>query len=323
MKTTLYIFLTFYILLNMISCTHFILLGSYEITPISIHFINFFNQQAVSTHSQHNWYGDWIFRRKRLAIIDNEINIQKPDILIMQEILSKEGSMSESDINILKFSSLQFYNIDTALITKHKNTYEEEYIGIAIKSNYTIIPQEKNNTWILDNNNFAAFFIIQINKTPVLIVQIKLQENQKHYLNLISQSIDNYLKEFNICKYRIIVAGEFYLQYYDPELIKFLQKHKLHDTDKSFCIPYFKCATLVESNDIFKHINIKFNTMKPDKIFVHNRATILASGLSFTTFQTIKEDDYVNTQYGIKTLFPSYKYGWSTKIFLPKCIAKN
>jgi hypothetical protein len=77
----------------------------YDERSFSILNLNLFNQRTPSTLSRKNWKGDWLFRRERLELIDEQLRISRPDIVVFQELLTRRGSPSESDINILNFGA--------------------------------------------------------------------------------------------------------------------------------------------------------------------------------------------------------------------------
>ena len=85
----------------------------------SVQLLNLYNQ-SYQSHEQFGelkWHGDWIFRRERLAAIDQTLASLKPELILIQGLLRRQESEFENDFNILKRNALNGY---TSQITRGK-----------------------------------------------------------------------------------------------------------------------------------------------------------------------------------------------------------
>lgn len=106
--------------------------AGYDSRPISVQTVSIFNQRTPSRLAKKSWKGDWIFRRDRLDMIDDELRRTKPDIIAIQETLAKRGSSAENDRLILKAGALADYEWREATVDEFADTQETQTQAVAI-----------------------------------------------------------------------------------------------------------------------------------------------------------------------------------------------
>lgn len=106
--------------------------AGYDSRPLTVQTVSFFNQRTPSRLAKKSWKGDWIFRRDRLDMIDEELRRTKPDILAIQETLAKRGSSAENDRLILKAGALADYEWREATVDEFADTQETQSQAVAL-----------------------------------------------------------------------------------------------------------------------------------------------------------------------------------------------
>ena len=99
----------------------------------------------VSPRSGANLEGDWLFRRLRLDLVDQEIYKIRPDILLFQEMMMRRGSPSESDKNILSYGSLDGYQWSKSVVGRFEDTQEEQLMAFAVGLSFRFAESENHH----------------------------------------------------------------------------------------------------------------------------------------------------------------------------------
>ncbi|RZA10050.1 MAG: hypothetical protein EOP10_35410 [Proteobacteria bacterium] len=123
--------------------------------------LNLFNQRTPSSMSAKSWKGDWLFRRERLDLVDEQLRISRPDIVAFQEALTRQDSPSESDMNILSAGALEGYEWDASLVQTYRDTQEMQYHAVAVG-----LPVKLSPSPIVYSNSIPFLSFSSICKCP-------------------------------------------------------------------------------------------------------------------------------------------------------------
>ncbi|RZA23740.1 MAG: hypothetical protein EOP10_11885 [Proteobacteria bacterium] len=283
--------------------------------------LNLFNQRTPSSMSAKSWKGDWLFRRERLDLVDEQLRISRPDIVAFQEALTRQDSPSESDMNILSAGALEGYEWDASLVQTYRDTQEMQYhavaVGLPVKLSQSSVPHK--SVWPIGVDGAMTYSLLELDSFPILLINLQMPEaTQKAdaWYASVQDEIKLLLKELNVCERRMIVAGHIPGSSIWKGYSEFLAAFGLKDTTSGFCEAASDCLTTSTQNDMFAAINNGQASSHSERILVHNDSIIFSSGTSMTKVRPSSEN---GPQYGVHRLWASPMFGWEAELRLARC----
>ncbi len=296
----------------------------YDDRSVSILNLNLFNQRIPSTLTPRNWKGDWLFRRERLELIDEQLRISRPDIVVFQELLTRRGSPSESDINILNFGALEGYEWDAELVAFHKDTQEMQYhaaaVGLPVKLSSSDKVQKKH--WPIGIDGFMNYTLLELDQQPILLINISMPVSAQkvdHWYEFVEGELKSLLNELGICKQRLVVSGYLPGGVVWPGFAEFMEAFELKDTATGFCEAASDCLTSSNQNDLFMATAQGQSPSHSERIMVHRDALVSFSNV---VMNKMKDKTVYGGPYGLQRLWASRVYGWLADLRLQHCSAR-
>ena len=294
--------------------------ASYDSKTINIQSINLFNQRDLSSASKGNWRGDWLFRRLRLSVIDQELRSSKPDILVFQEGMERLGSPSESDEAILSAGALQGYDWQKTEIRTYDDTQESESMGVAVG-----LPLKlkellgTRNSWVLGNDGYMTVNVITLESQPIVIFNVQMPPKiGRKYLwyTFIQERVSDFVRTGKFCPKRVIIAGYMPTEQGAQRFQSFKDALRLKDTGDEFCNVASECYTASPENELYLAVSESILSGQVDKILVHQNALVFSGSRNLSTPH--ENLDYIS-RYSLHKLWPGKRYGWTASIRLPRC----
>ena len=291
--------------------------------PFIVQTLPLFNQRTdVVSGTKKSWKGDWIFRRKRLNLVDEEINKKSPNIVFFQELM-KKNNKSDSDSIILEYSSLAYHKPFTFSYQKYEETGEEEFAATYVRmGNYSV---DADDQYVLEKLKQGGYFVFQkilLDQVPFYLINVKMGDGPvaEGFLEL-QEKIKKHLDGVKKCYNQILVAGHFKGQTNHPSFIRFLKTFDLVDSAWDFCEMNKNCYTESQSNPILNSSTVENKIYRSERILTHKTSKIDQSEIAFE-----KEEKTLNNlkkEYHLNTITPSIRYGWQAKISFGICLNKK
>ena len=306
-------------------CVTKILAGGsgFDERALTVQTVSFFNQRTPSRLGKRNWKGDWIFRRDRLELIDQELKNVKPDILVMQEVLARDGSDAESDAKILKAGSLADYDWRTAKVEAFEDTQETQSMAIAWGGGlkYVGTASGERDSWAMGSGGYLMAATLDYDEQPVLVFNVQMPPHNgddQLWYSFVQERIRERIQTTNLCMKRVIVNGYLPGDEGARRYGEFLRTMQLRDSAQGFCQIAGQCYTATPTNDIFVATVGDENPTRTDKVFVHQSALVYSSRRDF------EESDPSNRyarDFGLSRLWPTQRFGWLASVRLAHCSA--
>ncbi len=317
------LFLLVFILSSFFGCVTTRRILSFESRPITILTLNFFNQRLSSEKEGVNsWMGDWVFRRERLQLIDEQLVQNKPDIFFIQSAMKKEGSFSESDLKILNFGSLTGYEILDEAVRTYEDTQEVESAAVAVS--YPLVLGKKgkasdekfSNLWTIGSDGYVLVTSVIYKSQPIVVVNVNIprEVQGKIWFEFIKDRINSEIAKPGRCMERIIVAGSLTNDLSLEPYRNFVQELKLADVTSGICQELSECYTASSKNTIFSSVYPAGGEFIQDRILVPQGAYIFESNRSFEGNLKLP-----SKMYELGYLWPSIRMGWKASVNLPRC----
>jgi hypothetical protein len=295
----------------------------YDERSFSILNLNLFNQRTPSTLSRKNWKGDWLFRRERLELIDEQLRISRPDIVVFQELLTRRGSPSESDINILNFGALEGYEWDAEMVTFHKDTQEMQYQAVAVGLPVKLSASDRmtKKYWPIGIDGFMTYTLLELDQQPILLLNVSMPggaQKVDHWYEFVEAELNGLLKELRICKQRLVISGYLPGGVIWPGFATFAEAFELKDTSAGFCEATSDCLTSSHQNDLFMATAQGQSPSHSERIMVHRDALVSFSNV---VMNKMRDRTVYGEDYGLQRLWASRVYGWLANVRLQRCPA--
>lgn len=293
----------------------------YDERSFTIINFNIFNQRQPSALSKKNWKGDWLFRRERLELVDEQLRVTRPDVVVLQEATTRLDSPSESDMNILSAGALEGYEWDATLIADHRDTQESQFNAVAVGLPVKLVRQEEiiKKSWPISVEGSMSYSLLELDGSPILLVNLQMPETiQKAdaWYQSVTQEIKMLQEQVKVCSQRLIVAGHIPGSGIWPGYSQFIADLGLRDTASGFCEAASDCLTTSPQNDLFAAIGGGASGSHSERILVHQEVIVFSSGISM---QKIRPISVNGPQYGIHRLWASPRFAWESELRLPKC----
>jgi hypothetical protein len=307
----------------MTGCSHQIgsIFSAYEERRIVIQLATLFEQNNVKSPREISWAGDWIFRRQRLNVLDDQLGAIKPDIVLLQGLTYREFSPSESEVKILSAGALANYNWHVSKVDENITTEEVIATGAAFALPLkvdTMRTYSEQQSWDIGAVN--GYVILSRFLTPSgggALVSIKLPpENLKFWYERLELALEEIIQKSEICPERFIFAGELPEDKIDNADESIFERLGFKDAATGYCGDLTECYTEDGTNPINKSLSDGVVPTRNLRMYVHGQTKIYASLRNLTN--TVKIDAR-NDKYKIGEMSASHRYGWLSTILLPKC----
>ncbi len=297
------------------------LLMGLDFQPISIATLNLFDQRIPYSKQGINVSGDWLFRRARLTLVDQQLRRNSPDLAIFQDGISRESNDFDSDQEILSRGALTTYLWSPSRIRSWNDTNETQWALVSFKSPITGYKLQTNPAVLnlMGDSGYLQVSELMHENQKFLVVNVKMPEpNGQGYTwyRFLSHQIRDHF-ETGTCRARIIVAGYLPTNVDTIEYTKMLDELELVDAAKSGCISDNDiCATESPTNN---QNQIFFGNEEPKRSY-----RILTSKHSTVNFSSrCFGDSTPNNLSGRlelgESLWASPFAGWCAKVKLRRC----
>ena len=324
MLTRIFIFFIFCEALH--SCASFSPLlkkKSWDNKVLTVETLSLFNQKIPTMENyKSSWEGDWLLRRKRLALLDKLLANNLPNIIFFQEMLYKNAT--DSDAAILESSSLAYYKSFPVSIKEDPETDEEEFSSIYVR--LEDLPPDAikatKKVWKLEDSSYLIFQKLIVNRKPLYLFNVNIPYENKDpekFFVFLRNKIEESIMAQEDCLNHIIVAG-----YFGSEKLQDLNLMMrflgLIDTASGFCSEGQMCDTQNPSNPIFNSSSLENKFIRTDRIFVHKSTRIENAGITYSEHTPSLSS--FKAKYQLHSIAPSLRYGWQTKIKFARCSKK-
>lgn len=294
--------------------------SSYDSRSISIETLSLFNQRENSNVSQKSWRGDWLFRRERLELVDRELRSIRPDVMVFQQLMTKKGSPSDSDRNILGSGSLGGYAWDVFRAREYEDTGEEHFNAVAVGLPVQLAPIElKSRSWAVGLDGYVSVSVLQLEGDPILLFNVEMPTNDRNlglWYQFLEEKIVEVLKSSTqFCPERLVIAGVL-PSGFGTSGQGYVEKLELRDVSEGMCEIASDCYTGTPLNELFMVTSGNQQPGHMDRIYVH-RTAIIAS--STVVFKNMEPATRYGANYGLSRLWPSQRFGWGSSVRLAKC----
>lgn len=285
----------------------------------SVFYGSLFNQRTQSSLSNQSWAGDWLFRRERLLIVDQFFRDRKPDLLVLQEVLERDGSSAESDLKIIGRGSLAGYEWDQFEIDHYEETHESEFHAVAsgLPVQPVSLPTEFQRYWKLPDEGHLTFFLFEIEdrQIPIFNIEMKNRDPDRTF-KFITKTIYEVLVKNRFCPFRVIVAGRIPAQFASSNLSDFMRKLSLKDASEGFCEVVSDCYTANPINAIYMGTAGGAAPSQMDRLLVHETTLVASTSVELNA---PTDDNTFVEKYGLEKLWPLERYSWFSTIRLSQC----
>ena len=292
--------------------------AGYDKSPLNVYTFSMFNQIVESAPEI---AGDWVLRRERLQALDEQIRVGIPNVLVMQEVMKRQGSVIDSDVAILSAGSLSEFEFFVSKTSSHSPTYEDQSLAVAVglPAQFNRFVQQSGETLVqIGKSSFVQFGVADLGGNLSLIgnVQIDRKDNEvATYLNLAS-AVNRWLSRKELCPFRIIIGG--YFPYPQKGMTVLKELTGLKDTSEGACIRKNDCLTSTSLNEFSRLADGERPPAREDFVLVHNETIVFDSRRSLI-------DEVDGLSIGEKGVKRSLKYwfseraAWRSVVRLPIC----
>ncbi|MEZ4741486.1 MAG: hypothetical protein R3B45_03425 [Bdellovibrionota bacterium] len=293
----------------------------YDDRALTVQTLSLFNQRIPSRFSDLSWKGDWAFRRERLNLIDRGLRGIKPDLLIIQEAMSKKESPSDSDRNILLAGALRDYDWHLRVVREYGDTQEVE--AMAVATSYPLkVDRARTLTqkelWDIGAGGFVTATAIDFDNYPILVFNVQMpvsSVNRELWYLFVRDKIKERIKEEGLCQKRIIVAGYLPDSNKSSKYRELLTALGLKDASSGFCELESSCYTSTPINEIFMATIGDERPSRSDRILVPTSTVVLSSS---PNFREIGDSEMVK-KFGLTKLWGTQRYGWVANMRFARC----
>lgn len=326
LKTLVRYLLPFVVLLNgCASGFRFMVFGN-DTRTVVVQTLNAFDQSSdASTDKLPAIRDNWIFRRERLAMLDETLRSNKADIFFLQQARQRRESPVDSDDVILMAGVLSGF--DTSRFNYPTRQAEEDstYLLTAVSPPLKLIggkflsPEDQGKLLTLDGV-VVSMSVVEIENLPVVIMNVDVDASlfpkTKDVYSVIGKSLDAIFETGKVCANRVAIGGTLPGDKDDEGFKDFLSKYDLVDAAPDICLESDACPTLSPENELYAQVASKAAKLRVDKVLVHKNNDVMNSGISFN--KVYPAPDYIKTL-GINKLTVSTHFGWAVEVKFSRC----
>ncbi len=284
---------------------------------VAVFYASVFNQKTPDTKP--SWSGDWHFRRERLLLLDRYLADRKPDIIVLQQVMAREGSPAESDLNILSTGSLTGYDWDRLEVAQYAETSEIEFHAVAsgLPIQAVKLPPTVERYWKEDWGR-VLLFVLELDKKeiPVFNVEVMPETGEDVFWADLYKIVVDVLTSGHYCPNRVIIAGRIPSNPASPVMADFLESLGLKDVSEGSCEHPSDCYTASPANEIFARTSPGRQGSEMDRILVHRSSEIQSEAIALND---PFDDQMFQKTYGLNKIWPSERYGWYANVRLHQC----
>ena len=292
--------------------------ASFDSRKVAIQSLSLYHQRELTIDSI-KFKGNWEIRRERLGIIDGTLRRIKPDLLLLQEVLTK--GPTESDQLILRAGALMGYDLQAVDYKEYKDTHEIESLAVASSIPIYKDPyeDERKKMWVLGSQSYVGAFIISLEGQEIAVFNVKIAEkdaNQGIWFSYLSDRIREYLEINQICPKRIAVAGLFENSINQKEYSLFLKHLKLVDSSLGFCEQESQCYTATSENPLYQLTRGDVRPSRVTRILVPESAIVYSGGRNFDHLDWSVSYEKPGKS---REMAPTQFYGWVSSVRFARC----
>jgi hypothetical protein len=279
-------------------------------------------QRNSLTGEANSWTGDWIFRRQRLSLIDEQFRASRPDIILFQDVMQREDSTSESDLEILAVGSLRGYATHSLPVSDYSDTQEIRSMAVAATKplQFLEFQSEQRQTWNIGTDGYLTLDVLQGSEQPIVIFNVQMPSKiGKKFLwySFVEERISEFVAKGRYCAKRLIVAGFLPADQSATRFDRFLNTLNLKDSSHGVCQVIADCHTATLQNEIYLADQSEDAPVGiADRILVSKSATIYSAARNLANNET---KDSSAKQFGLTRMWASHRFGWQATIKLPTC----
>lgn len=295
----------------------------YDNRKLTIQSLSLFNQRAQPVTSSLSWKGDWLFRRERLELIDQELKAAKPDLLILRELLVREGSPYDADAAILGAGALRGYEWQSVDTQVYEDSHERESMALVSGLPVRVRPQDASlkQLWRLGKASDLSAFVVSLEGESIAVFNLNISEqlaNQGLWFGVIGSKIKEFLDSTGICSKRMVLAGYFgdTSSASQPDYLKMLEALQLADTAWGFCEHESLCYTGDVDNALYTATVADPSPERGERILLHRSALVYSSQRNMLSRN--KQPLYASP-YHLSSLAPTDSYGWISSVLFASC----
>jgi hypothetical protein len=301
-------------------CTH---TTSWDIRPITLKYLNLDDKLEELAPVADGWELDLSFRHARLGLINDEINRDHPDVVTFIGVEVKNGSPAESDIAVLSAGELGEYEWIVSQTSKGADQAEKIVAATAAALPVTI-DQAKTlsvkERWSIGNDGFAVASYLTNSSSPFVILNVKMPSRidllQRSY-ELLEQAVYSASQLYKVCIGRILIIGFLPHDSIQGSDLKFLTNTGFKDSATGVCERIRECSTKSDDNELAQSLYGNTLGQRDERLFFHETVATFYSRPAFHEGSSEVAKDF--PEYGFDLVHPSTRFGWESKILLPKC----
>ncbi len=297
--------------------------AGYDQRPLTLQTLSLFTQRVPSRLARRSWKGDWVFRRDRLELIDEELRSAKPDLLMLQGVMAKVGSTAEGDRRILSAGALLDYDWREGVVEEYADTQEMQSLAIAVGlgSKFVSVDTRERELWLMGTGGFLLAATVDYEDQPVTVFNVQMPpqpDPDQLWYSFVQERIVERLKRLRHCPKRVIVGGFLPGDESIRRFDDFTKKLQLKDLATGFCQIASNCFTATPTNDLYEATVGNESPSRVDRIFTHQSALVYSSGRNFDDPDAGSR--YVR-EFGMSRLWPVQRFGWTAQVRLARCSA--
>lgn len=257
---------------------------------------------------------NWILRRERLQALDLYLEEAQPEVVLLQQMMRRTGSVKDSDAEILQANGLK--NYESSRVATHQFEAVEEAGHMAVYATGRVEALQAQPVRLAEDLQLAAFRV-DVGREPVLVVQLDTNRMQVDSISwsTINSSIVSWQRESGICPERTVLAGA--LGALPFRILSRLESESSwKDSSEGFCQKTHSCTTATSENDLFLFIYGNRGSARVDRLLTHSTAVSINAGRildsPLDTPKSLLPDR-------LSRLWPSTRFGWRAKLRLETC----
>lgn len=270
-----------------------------------------------------SWLGDWSLRRERLLLVDQGLREIRPDIMFFQDMVKRNGSLSETDRGILSAGVLQRYQWNESFVREIPLSGESVHQGVSSTREFGLSSFDVDDLLGIQpigKNGYLGFHLAELGgSNRILLVNVKMPDYSEQsglWYNTVKDKVMAAQRKLKLCKERIVLAGFLPFDEDSSGFLSFLESLELKDSSQGKCQNSTMCQTLLEENPFVKSMEVAPSLGQFDRILVHRSAKIETSLPAFEYKKSVSSTSFGFDQ---PELWASKRLGWMTKVSLPGC----
>lgn len=267
-----------------------------------------------------NWQGDWIFRRKRLDLLDQQLATSKPDVIVFQDLIYRAYSPSESEQNLLSAGSLANYSWHVAKTGYLESSEETIASGVAAALPSRIDfakTMSSKEVWEIEGGAKVVYTQVKTENGSIALLSVNAfgASGKLSYASL--QEVFSEISMLSaVCPERIVLTGDLPQDRVYGLDEEFMRSNALKDAAVGFCDEVDLCYTESRQNPVARLLGGLVNSDRNIRVLLHSDVKVISSGRNLDKKSTV---DTEVKFYGLDAYTVSDKYGWLVVASFPIC----